>query len=67
MTADPHPRPPLGVDDAGGIRRLTLDRPHARNAFDEALYGAVARSLAEAAVDDRIGVVLVTGAGRAFS
>lgn len=67
MTEDPRQRPPLRVDDAGGIRCLTLDRPGTLNAFDEALYGAVTRSLADAAGDDGIRVVLVAGAGRAFS
>lgn len=67
MTDDPRPRPPLRVDDAAGVRCLTLDRPSALNAFDEALYGAVAHALADAAGDDGVRVVLVAGAGRAFS
>jgi enoyl-CoA hydratase/carnithine racemase len=44
-----------------------LDRPEALNAFNTALYDAAADALAAAALDDEIAVVVVTGAGRAFS
>ena len=49
------------------MRTLTLNRPEALNAFNEALYDATAEALAAAAEDPEVAVVLLTGAGRAFS
>ena len=57
----------LRVDDHGRVRLLTLDRPEALNAFNTALYDATADALAAAAADDGVAVVVITGAGRAFS
>ena len=57
----------LRIDDAHRVRHLTLDRPEALNAFDEALYAATAGALRDAARDPGVAVVVVTGAGRAFS
>jgi enoyl-CoA hydratase/carnithine racemase len=57
----------LRIDDDGCVRTLTLDRPEALNAFNEALYDATARGLREAATDPGVSVVVITGAGRAFS
>jgi enoyl-CoA hydratase/carnithine racemase len=57
----------LRIDDADRVRRLTLDRPEALNAFNEALYAATAQALREAARDPGVAVLLVTGTGRAFS
>ena len=58
----------LGWDvDDDGVATLTLDRPDALNAFDEALYDALTDALLAAATDDAVAVVLLTGAGRAFS
>ncbi len=57
----------LRIDDADRVRRLTLDRPEALNAFDEALYAATAQALRDAAGDPGVAVVVVTGTGRAFS
>ncbi|WIM89013.1 enoyl-CoA hydratase-related protein [Candidatus Mycobacterium wuenschmannii] len=57
----------LEVDDLNRVRTLRLNRPDALNAFNEALYEATARALHEAAEDPDIAVVLLTGAGRAFS
>ena len=56
-------------DDAGhqGVRLLTLDRPHALNAFDSPLYRATGAALDAARADDGVKVVAITGAGRAFS
>jgi enoyl-CoA hydratase/carnithine racemase len=44
-----------------------LNRPDALNAFSEALYDATAEALLAAADDPEVAVVLLTGAGRAFS
>ena len=55
------------IDDANGVRTLTLNRPEVLNAFDEALYDAATVALRAADEDPTIAVVLMTGAGRAFS
>lgn len=57
----------LLVADAARVRTLTLDRPEALNAFNEALYDATADALLAAAQDPTVAVVLLTGNGRAFS
>jgi enoyl-CoA hydratase/carnithine racemase len=55
------------VDDHGAVRLLTLDRPEALNAFDSPLYRAAGAALDAARADDAVKVVVLTGAGRAFS
>jgi enoyl-CoA hydratase/carnithine racemase len=55
------------VPDHDGVRLLTLDRPQALNAFDSPLYRAAGTALDAARADDGVKVVVVTGAGRAFS
>ncbi len=57
----------LQISDSNRVRTLTLDRPDALNAFNEALYEATAGAIREAAADPDIAVVLLTGNGRAFS
>ena len=57
----------MQISDDNGVRTLTLDRPEVLNAFDEALYGETQRALGAAAADPEVAVVLLTGAGRAFS
>lgn len=57
----------LLIADANRIRILTLNRPEALNAFNEALYDAVTEALNDAADDPEIAVALITGTGRAFS
>ncbi|MGH3959217.1 enoyl-CoA hydratase/isomerase family protein [Mycobacterium sp.] len=57
----------LQIDDDSRVRTLTLNRPEALNAFNEALYQATADALDAAADDPEVAVVLLTGAGRAFS
>ncbi|HEX2893155.1 MAG TPA: enoyl-CoA hydratase-related protein [Marmoricola sp.] len=57
----------LLIDDTARVRTLTLDRPEALNAFNEALYDATAEALLDAAEDPAVAVVLLTGNGRAFS
>lgn len=57
----------LQIDDANRVRTLTLDRPEALNAFNEALYDATASAVRKAAEDDEVAVLLLTGNGRAFS
>jgi len=57
----------LLIHDDNRVRTLTLDRPDALNAFNEALYDATADALLDAAADPSVAVVLLTGSGRAFS
>lgn len=57
----------MQISDSNRVRTLTLDRSDALNAFNEALYDATARALFAAADDPGVAVVLLTGAGRAFS
>jgi enoyl-CoA hydratase/carnithine racemase len=55
------------VADADGVRLITFNRPDKLNAFDNDLYRAVARALEDAATNPDVAVVVLTGAGRAFS
>ena len=49
-----------------GVRTITLNRPDRLNAVNERLAGELPRAVDEAASDDAVRVVLVTGAGRGF-
>ena len=51
----------------GGIVTLTLDRPSRKNAFDEALIGALIEQLDHLAGDPTLRALVITGAGTAFS
>jgi enoyl-CoA hydratase/carnithine racemase len=55
------------VDDADGVRTITLNRPEARNAFNTDLYRATGDALNQADADDSVKVVILTGAGKGFS
>jgi enoyl-CoA hydratase/carnithine racemase len=57
----------LQIEDNRRVRLLTLDRPDALNAFNEALYDATTDALLQAAEDPGVAVVVLTGRGRAFS
>ncbi len=57
----------LRTEDHDRVRLLTFDRPDKRNAFDTALYRAVATALDDARADDAVHVVVMTGAGTSFS
>lgn len=56
----------LLVEDRDGIRTLTLNRPHRKNAIDVELWHALAAALHEADTDDAVRAVVLTGAGGAF-
>lgn len=49
------------------IATITLNRPEARNAYSDELKVALLDALDEAESDDDVRVVIVTGAGKAFS
>ena len=50
-----------------GVVTLTLDRPERKNAFDEALIGALTEQLYRLADDSAVRALVITGAGTAFS
>ena len=50
-----------------GIVTLTLNRPETLNAMNEAMMGELERILIELEADAAVRVVVLTGAGRAFS
>jgi len=58
---------PVLVDDRDEVRIITLSRPHARNAMDSALLAALLEVLVAAVGDERVRVLVITGAGGAFS
>jgi enoyl-CoA hydratase len=57
----------LGTRVEDGALWITLDRPDVHNALDDELSGALAETVERAAADDRVRVVVLTGAGVAFS
>ena len=60
------PEPVLLVDETDGIATLTLNRPDQLNALSVELREALADELERLRTDRDIGVVILTGAGRAF-
>lgn len=59
--------PVLLVERREGWLKLTLNRPKRLNAFNDELHRALAGALDQAAEDDGVRAVLLTGAGRGFS
>lgn len=55
------------VDDQDHVRTIVLNRPERLNAFSNELVDDLAMALQDAASDPEVSVVLLTGAGRAFS
>ena len=53
----------LRSERAGRVLVLTIDRPEVRNALDPATLDAIAAALTDAALDDAVGAVVLTGAG----
>ena len=54
------------ADSPLGVRTFTLDRPDKLNAVNGALAASLVAALNDAARDDAVSVVVITGAGRAF-
>jgi enoyl-CoA hydratase/carnithine racemase len=54
------------TEDIGHVRVVTMNRPEKKNAFNNAMYRAMADALAAAQEDAGVRVVLITGAGSAF-
>ena len=57
---------PLLVDDADGVRTLTLNRPSRLNALNHDLVTLLPIELERAACDPTVRTVVLTGAGRGF-
>lgn len=57
----------IKIENRRRVRVLTFCRPEASNAFNDALRSEVNAALAEAAGDDSVGAVVLTGEGKTFS
>jgi len=58
--------PALLTRDADGVRTLTLNRPHRKNAIDGPLWTALRDALTAAGEDPDVRALVLTGAGGAF-
>ena len=56
-------QPVLLSSDIGGVRTLTLNRPHRKNAIDEELWTALRDGLSDAGRDHTVRAIVLTGAG----
>ena len=54
------------IDDEGGVRIITLNRPDRLNALTGSIMAPLADACADASRDAAVGCVVVTGAGRGF-
>ncbi|GAB3108369.1 enoyl-CoA hydratase [Janibacter alkaliphilus] len=54
------------TDRRDGVLTITLNRPERRNAMSREMVEGLAEHLEQAAGDDTVGAVVLTGAGRAF-
>jgi enoyl-CoA hydratase/carnithine racemase len=61
------PQPVLQQLDDDGVLLVTFNRPHKKNAFDDAQWDAASQALRDAQANPRVAAVVVTGAGDAFS
>ena len=55
------------TQDHGAVRVRRFNRPEALNAFNDAMFDAVAAEVLAATDDDTVKVLVITGEGRAFS
>ncbi|MEV6216662.1 enoyl-CoA hydratase-related protein [Nocardia sp. NPDC051833] len=62
MTAEPT----LLIDQTDGVRTLTLNRPHRKNAISFPLWHALRAALRDIAGDETVRAVVLTGAGETF-
>ncbi len=70
MTVDDRALPsdqPVGYEVRGAVAVVRLQRPQAMNSLDRATKDALLEALQQAADDDAVRAVLLTGTGRAFS
>jgi len=59
--------PVLRQDDGRAVALLTLNRPSKLNALSNQLLAAIMHTLDQIELDPAIRVIVITGAGRAFS
>jgi methylglutaconyl-CoA hydratase len=57
---------PVTLEVAGGVARLTLNRPEKRNALDSETIAALGAALRQCAHDPSVRVLQLTGAGNVF-
>jgi 2-(1,2-epoxy-1,2-dihydrophenyl)acetyl-CoA isomerase len=57
---------PVEIESHGHVRIIRLNRPDRKNALNEALAWGVVRAVEEAAADDDVWVIGITGTGDAF-
>ena len=57
----------IDVENVGRVRLLRLNRPEAKNAFNEAQYDSLTELLLETEGDSTVAVVVITGQGDSFS
>lgn len=65
-TIQVEPAQPVLYSVDGGVARITLNRPDKRNALNDAVVSGLKDRLREAARDERVRVVVITGAGKDF-
>lgn len=66
-TVDPADDEPLVlIRQDGAVRTLTLNRPHKRNALNDALLARLADALRETRADPQVRVIVLAGAGPCF-
>lgn len=58
---------PVVLEVSGGIAHVTLNRPERLNALSTGLLGALRETLERVAGDPAVRIVILSGAGRAFS
>ncbi len=56
----------IRIEDKGHVRTIALDRPAKKNALSHALAWAVVTAVEQAARDDAVWVIALTGSGDAF-
>src|SRR5688572_6651753 len=57
---------PVLYTQEDAVARITLNRPEKRNALNPALIAAIKDALREASRDERVRVIVITGAGKDF-
>jgi enoyl-CoA hydratase/carnithine racemase len=55
------------VEKRDGVAKVTLNRPEALNSLNEQVFSYLLAAFEDIREDDSVGVVILTGAGRAFS
>lgn len=67
MSGGPTSESDVLVSDKNGVRTITFNRPEKLNGWSAKLMADTAHSLAEAAKDDNVAAVILTGSGKYYS